>query len=96
MPLFFGIFTRFGNKQGAITGMLTGIIIAIVLTVFYPDDIPALGSLTSGIVGLGGNVLVFLVCGVAIQADAKEKARVNDLFEMAEPAKLPLTKPVLN
>lgn len=96
VPLFFGIFTRFGNKQGAITGMLTGIIIAIVLTVFYPDDIPALGSLTSGIVGLGGNVLVFLVCGVAIQADAKEKARVNDLFEMAEPAKLPLTKPVLN
>lgn len=97
VPLFFGIFSRFGNKQGALMGMLTGIIIAIVLTVFYPDDIPALGSLTSGIVGLAGNVLVFIGCGVLITASAEERARVEALFVLADGKRepLPAGKPLM-
>ena len=82
VPLFFGIFTRWGNKQGAILGMLTGILIAIVLTVLYPDDIAALGSLTSGIVGVIFNALVFVGCALAIKPSEAESRRVADLFEL--------------
>jgi hypothetical protein len=96
VPLFFGIFSRFGNKQGALLGMMTGIIIAIVLTVFFPDDIPALGSLTSGIVGLAGNVAMFVVCGLLIPVDDKEKARVEALFALADGVKAPVAKPLMN
>ncbi|RLM16674.1 sodium:solute symporter [Gibbsiella quercinecans] len=96
VPLFFGIFSRFGNKQGALGGMQTGIAIAIVLTVFYPDDIPALGSLTSGIVGLAGNVLVFVGCGMWVKTDAQERARVEALFELAAVRRKPLGRAVIN
>ncbi|CAM3486549.1 sodium:solute symporter [Pseudomonas floridensis] len=85
VPLFFGIFSRHGNKQGAIAGMLVGILIAIVLTVFYPDDIPALGSLTSGIIGLVFNALIFVACALAIKPSAAETKRVDDLFAIAAP-----------
>ncbi len=81
VPLFFGIFSRRGNKQGAIIGMLVGIVIAIVLTTFYPDDIPWLGSLTSGIVGLIANFAVFVVFALAIKPSPEETQRVNALFE---------------
>lgn len=83
VPLFFGIFSRRGNKQGAIAGMLAGIMVAIVLTTLYPDDIPALGSLTSGIVGLVVNAAIFVVCALMIKPSAVEQARVEGLFEMA-------------
>jgi len=83
VPLFFGIFSRRGNKQGAIAGMLAGIVVAIVLTTLYPDDIPALGSLTSGIVGLVVNAAIFVVCALVIKPSAVEQARVEGLFEMA-------------
>lgn len=83
VPLFFGIFSRHGNKQGAIAGMLTGILIAIVLTVIYPDDIPALGSLTSGIIGVLFNALVFIGFAFAIKPSPAETARVDDLFAIA-------------
>lgn len=96
VPLFFGIFSRFGNKQGALLGMLTGIIIAIVLTIFFPDDIPLLGSLTSGIVGLAGNVTVFILAGVMLPQDEKEKARVEALFTLADGVPQSRIKPVLN
>ncbi|QVI73500.1 sodium:solute symporter family protein [Pseudomonas syringae] len=87
VPLFFGVFSRHGNKQGAIAGMLVGIVIAIVLTTIYPDDIPALGSLTSGIVGLIFNAGIFVACAVAIKPSADEVRRVDELFAMAAPAR---------
>ncbi|MBV6661519.1 sodium:solute symporter family protein [Pseudomonas yamanorum] len=98
VPLFFGIFSRRGNKEGAIAGMLAGIVVAIVLTTMYPDDIPGLGSLTSGIVGLVVNAGIFVVCALAIKPSAEESARVEQLFEMAAPGrKVPMgATPVLN
>jgi Na+/proline symporter len=81
VPLFFGIFSKFGNKQGALSGMILGILVSIILTAFYPDDIRALGSLTSGIIGLIVNVTVFIVCGLLFKKDASEQARVDALFE---------------
>lgn len=86
VPLFFGIFSRFGNKQGAIAGMLVGVIMACWLTVYYPDDIPQLGSLTSGVIGLACNLVIFIGCGIFIRPDDGEKDRVNKLFAIAEKA----------
>ena len=90
VPLFFGIFSRHGNKQGAIAGMLVGILIAIVLTVFYPDDIPALGSLTSGIIGVIFNALVFIGFAFVIKPTPAEIERVNALFILAAPRRNPV------
>ncbi len=61
--------------------MILGILVSIILTAFYPDDIRALGSLTSGIIGLIVNVTVFIVCGLLFKKDASEQARVDALFE---------------
>jgi Na+/proline symporter len=86
VPLFFGIFSTFGNKQGALSGMTLGIVVSLILTCFYPDDIPALGSLTSGMVGLGFNLMAFVLCGVIFKHDASEQQRLQQLFADAEPA----------
>jgi Na+/proline symporter len=88
VPLFFGIFSRRGNKQGAIAGMLVGIAIAIVLTAIYPDDVPWLGSLTSGIVGLIANFAVFVGFALALKPSAAEAARIQALFDSVETGKV--------
>jgi Na+/proline symporter len=84
VPLFLGIFWRGGNKQGAVAGMASGFVVAMILTWIYPDDIRWLGSLTGGIVGLVVNLAVFLGAAAFINADDSEKARVNDMFEAAK------------
>ncbi|MDT5154569.1 MAG: hypothetical protein QOI01_6302 [Mycobacterium sp.] len=84
VPLFLGIFWRGGNKQGAVAGMASGFVVAMILTWIYPDDIRWLGSLTGGIVGLVVNLAVFLGAAAFINADDFEKARVNDMFEAAK------------
>jgi SSS family solute:Na+ symporter len=84
VPLFLGIFWRRGNKQGAIAGMLSGFLVAMVLTWIYPDDISWLGSLTGGIVGLAVNLAVFLAAAALIKPDDAEKARVHAMFEAAK------------
>lgn len=84
IPLFFGVFSRRGNKYGAIAGMLVGIVIAVVLTTLYPDDIPWLGSLTSGIVGLIANFAVFVVLAFAIKPSQEEASRIDALFDLAK------------
>jgi len=61
-----------------------------VLTVIYPDDIPALGSLTSGIIGVIFNALVFVGFALAIKPSPAETARVNDLFAIAAPNPRPV------
>jgi Na+/proline symporter len=84
VPLFFGIFWRGGNKYAALTGMLSGFVTAAALTVLYPDDIPPLGSLTSGVVGLIVNLTSFLALSYALKLSVREKARVAEMFEIAE------------
>ena len=84
VPLFLGIFWRGGNKQGAVAGMLSGFLVAMVLTWIYPDDVRWLGSLTGGIVGLVVNLVVFLAAAALVKTDDADKARVNDMFEAAK------------
>ncbi|CAN5415073.1 sodium:solute symporter family protein [soil metagenome] len=86
VPLFFGIFWKGGNPQGAVAGMVSGFVVAMVLTWIYPDDIRALGSLTGGIVGIGVNLAVFLLAAWFIKSDGEEKARVAAMFDVARTA----------
>jgi SSS family solute:Na+ symporter len=84
VPLFLGIFWRGGNKQGAVAGMLSGFLVAMVMTWIYPDDVRWLGSLTGGIVGLVVNLAVFLAAAALIGTADADKARVNEMFEAAK------------
>jgi Na+/proline symporter len=84
VPLFLGIFWRAGNKHGAVAGMVSGFVVAMVLTWIYPDDIRALGSLTGGIVGIAVNLAVYLGDALLVRSDAAEKARVDEMFEAAK------------
>lgn len=83
VPLFFGIFWRGGNKYAAVSGMLSGFVIAATLTAIYPDDMPGLGSLTGGVVGLIVNLVVFLIMSYAIKQPAEEVERVSEMFKIA-------------
>jgi SSS family solute:Na+ symporter len=84
VPLFLGIFWKRGNKQGAIAGMVSGFVIALGLTAVYPDDIRAIASLTSGIVALAVNLVVYVVCAFVIPQSEEEKTRVSHLFDAAK------------
>lgn len=86
IPLFLGMFTKFGNRWGAMSGMISGSIVAIVLTVKWVDAIPELGGLTAGVVGLLVNFGVYVVVSLVTGQTAEEKARVDELFEEALPA----------
>ncbi len=85
VPLFFGIFCKFGNKYGALAGMISGFAVAAVLTVIYPDDIAALGSLTSGVVGMIVNLAVYVVVSLATRGkmSSQELAHIEELFAVA-------------
>jgi Na+/proline symporter len=89
VPLFFGIFWRGGNKYGAISGMVSGFVVAGALTLIYPDDIRVLGSITGGIIGVAVNLVVFLVVSAVTGTTDEEKARVAELFEAAKRRTVP-------
>ncbi|TWS25043.1 sodium:solute symporter family protein [Tsukamurella sputi] len=94
VPLFLGIFWRGGNKYGAMAGMATGFLTALALTVVYPDDIPALGSLTGGVVGLAVNLLVYLAVSAATGQSAEERRYVAEMFAVAAaPVRRPRSRP---
>jgi Na+/proline symporter len=84
VPLFLGIFWRGGNKYGALTGMISGFIVAAVLTAIYPDDIAALGSITGGIIGLAVNLVLFLIVSGVTAHKTDDKERVHEFFETAK------------
>lgn len=84
VPLFLGIFSRRGNKYGAISGMAIGSLVAIGLTVVYPDDIPGLGSMTGGVVALAVNLIVYVAVSSITGRSSGERARVDQFFNSAE------------
>lgn len=83
VPLFFGLFTKFGNKQGAMAGMISGFVVAAVLTFVYPDDIPMLMSMTGGVVGLVVNLIAYIGVSVFTKTPESEQKRVDELFRIA-------------
>ncbi|GAA4385636.1 sodium:solute symporter family protein [Tsukamurella soli] len=83
VPLFLGIFWRGGNRYGAVSGMLSGFAVAMVLTVIYPDDIRVAGSLTGGVIGMAVNLVVYLVVSALTGQSAEERAHVDEMFAAA-------------
>ena len=83
VPLFLGIFFKFGNKNGALAGMIAGFVVAAGLTIAFPDDIPALGSITGGVVALFVNLLVHVTVSLLTKTPDAERTRVDELFDIA-------------
>jgi SSS family solute:Na+ symporter len=81
VPMFLGMFWKRGTKIAALASMCTGFLVAAVLTWEFPDDMPALGSLTSGVLALGINLVVYVVLAYAIPQSDDERRRVDELFE---------------
>jgi Na+/proline symporter len=85
IPLFIGMFTKFGNRWGAMSGMIAGSLVAIGFTIKWIDAIPQLGGLTAGVVGLIVNFVVFIVVSAVTGQSETEKNRVKELFLEALP-----------
>ncbi|WP_328681971.1 sodium:solute symporter family protein [Streptomyces sp. NBC_00322] len=79
--LLLGIFWRRGNAVGAVTGMVSGILIAGVLQVQYPLSVPWLGGLTSGVAALIVNTVIYVAAAYLVPRSTAERARVDALFE---------------
>lgn len=79
--LFFGIFWRRGTALAASVSMLVGFGTAAVLQWIYPVAIPWLDGVTSGIVGVVVNALVYVAITLARPAPAAERERVDALFD---------------
>lgn len=91
--LYFGIFWRKGTAAGALAGMVVGFAVAAVLQLMYPVSISSLGGLTSGMVGLAINTLIYLGFAFLRPQEQLERDRVDRLFDqvtgnhMAMPAR---------
>mgnify|MGYP003346199680 FL=1 len=81
VPMFLGMFWKRGTKVAALASMCTGFVVAAVLTWQYPDDMPGLGSLTSGVVALGVNLVVYVVVAYLVPHSEPERRRIDELFE---------------
>ncbi len=81
VPIFFGLWWRGGNKQGAMGGLIAGFVVAAALTYAYPSSIPWLGGMTAGLVGLAVNLLVFFGGAVIFGQSDAERSRVHELFD---------------
>ncbi len=80
VPLYFGIFTKLGNKHGAVAGMLGGVVTVCMLQTTWPVGIPWAYGLTTGAIGLIVNLGVFLLTAVLIPHSTEEQARLDALF----------------
>lgn len=80
VPLYLGIFTKIGNWQGAIGGMLAGIATVCALQIAWPVGVPWAYGLTTGAIGLIVNVMVFTAAAILIRRTDIEQARLDALF----------------
>ena len=80
VPLYIGIFSKLGNKQGAVAGMLAGVATVCVLQTTWPVGIPWAYGLTTGAVGLLVNLFVYLLAAVVVPRSTAEQTRLEELF----------------
>jgi len=78
--LLLGIFWRRGTAVGAVAGMVVGFVGAAVLQYLYPLSVPGLGGLTSGVVALAANLVVYVACAYVVPSSRAERERVDALF----------------
>lgn len=86
IPVFVGLFWRRGSKIAAGAGMMVGSAVAVGLTIPYfstAGTIPWLEGLSSGLVALAANAVVYLVCSYVFPNSAVQQALVDELFTEA-------------
>ena len=91
VPQFLGIFWKRGNWQGAVGGLLSGAAAAAWLELRFPGSLPWAYGLTSGIVALGVNLSVYVLCAYLFPHKAGELHRVRQLFDNAQVGKFDAT-----
>jgi SSS family solute:Na+ symporter len=79
--LYFGIFWRRGNAQGALVGMVVGFIVAVAMQLIYPVSVGWLMGLTSGMVGLAVNTAIYVAFAYLVPVASDERRRVDQLFD---------------
>ncbi len=84
VPQFLGIAWKRGNKVGAIGGMAGGFIVAVLLETWYPGFLPWAYGLTSGVVGLAVNLVIYVAAAYAIPHTAAERRRLDGIFALVE------------
>lgn len=84
VPQFLGIFWKRGNRYGAIAGMVVGFVVAAVLEWVYPNFLPWAYGLTSGVVALAINLLIYVAAAYLFPVPASEQERVSKLFADVE------------
>ncbi|MDE1948189.1 MAG: sodium:solute symporter family protein, partial [Burkholderiales bacterium] len=84
--LFLGLIWRRGNAAAAIAGMVSGFAVAAVLQLEYPLSIPWAWGLTSGVVGMAVNAVLYVLVSVMAPVSAQERGRVDELFDSLHPA----------
>jgi SSS family solute:Na+ symporter len=82
VPLFLGIWWKKGNRYGAIAGMSIGFVTAMTLEFAFPNYLPWAWGLSSGVVALALNLLIYVVLAYALPMSEEEEERVNGLFEL--------------
>jgi SSS family solute:Na+ symporter len=80
VPLYLGIFTRVGNKHGAVGGMIAGVATVCLLQATWPLGIPWAYGLTTGAIGLLINLLIYGTAAALIPRTEKDRARLDELF----------------
>lgn len=83
--LLLGIAWRRGTALAANLSMICGIVVAAILQILYPNSIPWLWGLTSGVAGLIINVVVYVAVSLGRPASADERRRVAGLFGSLQP-----------
>ncbi|MBR1218839.1 sodium:solute symporter family protein [Bradyrhizobium sp. U87765 SZCCT0131] len=87
VPQFVGIFWKRGNKYGATAGMVCGFVVAVVLEMAHPTFVPWAYGLTSGVIALAVNLVIYVAAAYLIRMPDAERRRVDDMFaSVARPA----------
>ena len=84
VPQYLGIFWMRGNVMGAILGIIVGCILAVLLQVIYPDGVGWAWGLTSGVLALAANAVVYVSCALLLSPGTAERQRVRELFALTE------------
>jgi SSS family solute:Na+ symporter len=88
VPQFLGIAWKRGNLVGAIGGMVTGFVVAVLLELRYSGPLPWAYGLTSGVAALGVNLIVYVVAAYLFPHSPGERCRIDGLFDLADQPRL--------
>lgn len=73
-------FWKRGTKQGAIAGMVAGFIVVLLLEYHSPNSLPWACGLTSGVIALAINAVIYVGAAYLLPMPHEERRRVDALF----------------